>query len=49
MVNEKARVLFICGHNSARSQMAEAYLRSMAGDRFEVESAGFSPSKINPL
>ena len=45
----KERVLFICVHNSARSQMAEEYLRQLAGDRFEVESAGLEPGMINPL
>lgn len=45
----KGKVLFVCVHNSARSQMAEAYLRQMAGDRVEVESAGFEPGPINPL
>jgi len=44
----KKRVLFVCVHNSARSQMAEAYLRMIAGDRFEVESAGLEPGTINP-
>ena len=43
------RVLFICVHNSARSQMAEAYLKMLAGDRFQTESAGFEPTQINPL
>jgi arsenate reductase len=42
------RVLFICTHNSARSQMAEAYLKRFAGERFEVESAGIEPGKLNP-
>lgn len=45
----KKRVLFICVHNSARSQMAEAYLKQMAGDNFEVESAGLQPGKLNPI
>ena len=45
----KEKVLFICVHNSARSQMAEAFLKQMAGDRFEVESAGLEPGKLNPL
>ncbi|MBN1869314.1 MAG: arsenate reductase ArsC [Candidatus Omnitrophica bacterium] len=45
----KQRVLFVCVHNSARSQMAEAYLKQLAGDRFEVESAGLEPGNLNPL
>lgn len=44
----RQRVLFICIHNSARSQMAEAFLKEMAGDRFEVESAGLEPGTLNP-
>lgn len=46
---QKTRVLFVCIHNSARSQMAEELLRKLAGDRFEVESAGFEPGKLNPI
>jgi arsenate reductase len=45
----KKKVLFVCVHNSARSQIAEAFLKQMAGDRFEVESAGLEPGKLNPL
>jgi arsenate reductase len=43
------RVLFLCVHNSARSQMAEGLLRAMAGDRIEVFSAGSAPSRVHPL
>lgn len=46
---QKKRVLFVCIHNSARSQMAEAFLNNMAGDRFEAESAGIEPGALNPL
>jgi arsenate reductase len=45
----KPRVLFLCIHNSARSQMAAAFLKQLAGDRFDVESAGLEPGKLNPL
>jgi len=41
------RVLFLCVHNSARSQMAEAFLRKHGGGRFEVDSAGLEPGKLN--
>ena len=43
------KVLFVCIHNSARSQMAEGFLRKLGGTDFEVESAGFEPTVINPL
>lgn len=46
---QKKRVLFVCIHNSARSQMAEAFLNNMAGDRFEAESAGIEPGALNSL
>ena len=46
---EKITVLFTCVHNSARSQMAEAFLKSMGGEGLHVESAGLEPGKINPL
>jgi arsenate reductase len=43
------RVLFLCTHNSARSQMAEGFLRAMAGDRFEAGSAGTEKTSVYPL
>ncbi len=46
---ERARVLFVCTHNSARSQMAEGLLRDLAGDRFEVTSAGTEATHVRPL
>ena len=46
---DKKKVLFVCVNNSARSQIAEAFLKQLAGDRFEVESAGLEPGKLNPL
>jgi arsenate reductase len=45
----KKKVLFICVHNSARSQMAEAFLNEICGDYFEAHSAGLEPGKLNPL
>lgn len=45
----KIKVLFVCLHNSARSQMAEAFLNSLAGDKFFAESAGLEAGTINPF
>jgi len=49
MAAEKPRVLFLCAHNAARSQMAEALLRHLASDRFEACSAGLNPTRVHPL
>ena len=44
----KEKVLFLCFHNSARSQMAEGLLRSLHGDKYEVHSAGVEASQVDP-
>ena len=46
---KKYKVLFVCIHNSARSQMAEAFLKQIASYDYEVESAGLEPGELNPL
>ena len=49
MENHNIKVLFVCVHNSARSQMAEAFLKLLGGEKFFVESAGLEPGKLNPV
>lgn len=46
---EKTRIMFVCIHNSARSQMCEAFVRHFAGERFDVHSSGIEAGKLNPL
>lgn len=49
-MSDKIRVLFICGQNSARSQIGEAFMNMLGGERFEAESAGLEPGPgVNPL
>jgi arsenate reductase (thioredoxin) len=43
------RVLFLCAHNSARSQMAEGFLRAFAGERFDIQSAGTRATRVHPF
>lgn len=49
MLERVKRVLFLCSHNSARSQMAEGFLRAFAGHRFDVQSAGTRATRVHPL
>ena len=46
---KKKRVLFVCIHNSARSQMAEAFLNQLCPEEFEAESAGLEPGQLSPI
>jgi arsenate reductase (thioredoxin) len=48
-MNRKPRVLAICIHNSARSQMTEEFIRQAAGERIDVTSAGIEPGTLNPV
>ena len=48
-MNEMIRVLFLCTHNSARSQMAEGWLRRVGGSQVEVASAGTEATRVRPL
>nr|WP_320161680.1 arsenate reductase ArsC [uncultured Methanoregula sp.] len=45
----KKKILFICTHNSARSQMAEGYMKAKYGDRYEVFSAGTKATRVHPV
>jgi arsenate reductase len=45
----KKKILFVCVQNSARSQMAEAYMNAICGQDFEAQSSGLSPGDLNPL
>ena len=45
----KKKILFICTHNSARSQMAEGYMNAKYGDRYEVFSGGTEPAQVHPM
>lgn len=49
MNSDKIRVLFVCSKNACRSQIGEALLREMGGERFDVKSAGIEPGGVNPM
>ncbi len=46
---DKIKILFVCIHNSARSQMAEAFVNTYYSDKYHAESAGLEPGNLNPL
>jgi arsenate reductase len=46
---QKPKILFVCIHNSARSQMAEAFLKELCGEQVEAYSAGIEPGRLNPV
>ena len=48
MEGVKYKILFVCIHNSARSQMGEAFLKKYGSEHFDTESAGLEPGKLNP-
>ena len=48
-MDKKIKILFLCTHNSCRSQLAEGLLKNLAGDKFEVYSAGVNPTSVHPL
>jgi len=48
-MENKIKVLFVCVRNAARSQIAEAFLKKIGGEKFYVESAGFEPGALNPI
>lgn len=45
----KEKIVFVCIHNSARSVMAEAFINHLCGDKYEAQSAGIEPGKLNPI
>ena len=45
----KKKILFICTYNSARSQMAEGYMKAKYGDRYEIFSGGTEPGRVHPM